>query len=372
MGNHFDHSPITLAERILNLLDEGSFTATYKYAVILGLIDLCMERTEKGLRAPEMVTTRQLAEKVLDLYWPHTMPFSVSRSMRVLHQNTKGQAQILSDIQRCRKALSDPSISLATARYVAPAKIDRLVKAIERTLIKMPLPRVQVIGGQEDRFIYDIAWRKGDVDRMQKEVTRYQKDAGGSFDNRIHFRPGVAEGLVLLNSLLRPILYRHWARMVAAINGLEESRLEEFLFGMSRKALIAVRPGLQAVQDNRCFYCGSKIGKKAEVDHFIPWSRYPNNGIYNLVLADERCNRDKRDFLASDEHVARWCRRNDTGTTSFNDLARIAEKCRIEGDVEKSLGVARSIYYHLPERTMLWMRGKEFSEIDINRVRDLL
>lgn len=32
------------AERVLTLLDEGSFTATYKYAVLLGLMDLCMER----------------------------------------------------------------------------------------------------------------------------------------------------------------------------------------------------------------------------------------------------------------------------------------------------------------------------------------
>jgi hypothetical protein len=31
------------AERVLTLLDDGSFTATYKHAVLLGLIDLCME-----------------------------------------------------------------------------------------------------------------------------------------------------------------------------------------------------------------------------------------------------------------------------------------------------------------------------------------
>jgi HNH endonuclease len=42
------------------------------------------------------------------------------------------------------------------------------------------------------------------------------------------------------------------------------------------------------------------------VDHFLPWARYPENGIENLVVTDPRCNNDKRDFLAAAEHVERW------------------------------------------------------------------
>ena len=37
-------------EKLLNLLDEGAFTATYKYAVLLGLIDLCREHSRGSLR----------------------------------------------------------------------------------------------------------------------------------------------------------------------------------------------------------------------------------------------------------------------------------------------------------------------------------
>ena len=35
-----DGGPIAFAERLLSLLDEGRFTATYKFAVLLALIDL--------------------------------------------------------------------------------------------------------------------------------------------------------------------------------------------------------------------------------------------------------------------------------------------------------------------------------------------
>lgn len=63
--------PYAVVERVIQLLDEGSFVSTYKHAVLLGLIDVC---TRQGLRAmpTSMVTTRQLAEAVIELYWPQT------------------------------------------------------------------------------------------------------------------------------------------------------------------------------------------------------------------------------------------------------------------------------------------------------------
>lgn len=60
---------IALAERILQLLDQGSFVSTYKYAVLLGLLDLCLERTSPDGTPPAELTTRELAEKVIELYW---------------------------------------------------------------------------------------------------------------------------------------------------------------------------------------------------------------------------------------------------------------------------------------------------------------
>lgn len=60
---------VAFAERVLALLDQGTFVATYKYAVLLALMDLCPEGTQRDGAAPDCVTTRQLAEKVVELYW---------------------------------------------------------------------------------------------------------------------------------------------------------------------------------------------------------------------------------------------------------------------------------------------------------------
>ena len=45
MSTPLGRDPFAFGEKLLSLLDEGAFTATYKYAVLLGLIDLCMEHS---------------------------------------------------------------------------------------------------------------------------------------------------------------------------------------------------------------------------------------------------------------------------------------------------------------------------------------
>ena len=42
-----ERDAIGLAERILAVLDEGRFSATYKFAVLSGLMDLCLENTTR-------------------------------------------------------------------------------------------------------------------------------------------------------------------------------------------------------------------------------------------------------------------------------------------------------------------------------------
>jgi hypothetical protein len=65
---------------------------------------------------------------------------------------------------------------------------------------------------------------------------------------------------------------------------------------------------LRDLQVGRCFYCNEPIVGRGHVDHFLAWSRWPNDAIENLVLAD-RCNLDKSDHLVTADHLTRWRRR---------------------------------------------------------------
>ena len=141
MTDRAQRGAIGFAEKLLELLDEGRYTATYKFAVLLALIDVCLERTQASGSPPDMVTTRQLAEKIVDLYWPHTVPFVDRGSPKVLKQNTTGQAEIVSAIMRFRaRRAPDPHAPRSQARLAARQEYERLVDRIEWKLSRCRCP----------------------------------------------------------------------------------------------------------------------------------------------------------------------------------------------------------------------------------------
>lgn len=361
-----DTGAIAFAEKLLALLDYGSFTATYKFAVLLGLIDLCLECSDKSGAAPSALTTRQLAQKVTELYWPQANVFAMAGSTTVLRQCTGGQAEILTEIRRFRAG--EVVAAAATpyeARRLAPDGYEALVGRVEWKLIEMPLPRLQVVGNREDPFIYRVGWES---DVGIRDVRR------GDFDNRILLVGDAGDHLVRLAGLLRPLIHRQWVAMVARINRdvVEDARLEEFMFGAERIPLERVRNPLRELQDNTCFYCGKKMRGPAEVDHFVPWARYPDNSIENLVVTDPGCNSAKRDFLAAAEHAAKWTRRMDHGLSGSCQLVEIAQATGWETRPGGTLSVARAIYLRLPPGAKLWLARNRYVDASRGELRTAL
>jgi hypothetical protein len=333
--------PFVFASKLLDLLRFGGFTATYKYAVLLGLMDLCVEFNARG-GAPTTITTPQLAEKVIEIYWPQTWPFERG----ILRQSTSGgQAKIVTQICEWRRQHAPAGQSLARARIEQPAAFATLVRRVEWTLVQMPLPKLQRVGQGVDNFIYSIAW-SDDVKKSEFN--------SASFDNRLLLEPDAAAQLIRVAPLLRPLIHREWTAMVADINALPIQRLESFLFEADDQIdLGPVRDLLLELQDNRCFYCGAKIKVDAQVDHFIARARHPDHGIDNLVAAHQACNGSKSDFLAHTEHLLAWARRFERSSA---DLEAMARRAAWERRPVRTANIVRTIYGQLDHGAVLWRR----------------
>ena len=355
------HPTVRFAEAVLLLLEQGGFVATYKYAVLLALIDLCLEGTNARGEPPETITTRQLAEAVVRLYWPQVRPYpDPSGGARELRQSSGRQAKIVSAVSQFRGPEGDATVSLPAARLRDPDGWQRLLDEVEWTLVSMPLPRLQVIGREHRPLLYRLAWGL-EIEQQRGRVRAYQQGRpGADFDNRLHLLPGVGEDLVALNGLLRPIIHREWARLVASYNDPAESRLEEFLFGASRVQLARVREPLVELQERRCFYCDRRLERAIEVDHFIPWARHAEDAIENLVAAHAQCNRDKRDFLAAADHLARWVPRFEPDQSLALALGGAALAVGWETQPQRVIGAARGLYLRLGEDARLWRSANDF------------
>lgn len=352
------------AERLLEVIDSGRRTATYKLALLLALVDLCAQRSDEEGRAPSELRTRDIAEQVAELYWPQVAPFRVQGWPEAfdLRQISNKRSTIV-DVLRSFRSESESSgvTSLWLARHRFQDSYEAAITRIERTLAEQPLPRLQTIGTSEAvfPFLYDIDWG------ANENFTPARLRSFGPRGPIIRLFPGAGDELVRLSPLIRPLIELHWTRMVARLSNVAtvEEDLRHHLFGSPRVPFSKMlRDGLADLQAGSCFYCGQHLLGATEVDHFIPRVRCGIDAIENLVLADRPCNGDKSDLLAAPALVSTWARRN---VESSRTLSMIAEMSNVDSDLTGTLAVARSIYSHLPQGgTPLWLGRKQIMTLD--------
>ena len=92
---------LNFLNNIQRLLREGDFSATYKFALLRALADLCVEN-EPRKDGSLTISIKNISEKYVNYYWPQVVPFvSVNSSYdpSILQQNSSGQAKIVSLIK---------------------------------------------------------------------------------------------------------------------------------------------------------------------------------------------------------------------------------------------------------------------------------
>lgn len=274
---------------------------------------------------------------MLALYYPQTRSYAASGGIeRELRQISMKSSPVLRSVFALRLAGDAHGCrTIGETRRRLPDDYRKALDAVEDTFVRYPIPLLQVVGSACLPFLYSADWSEGTTLRSLRASGR----------DRLHLLPGVADRLVVLGPLLRPLIELHWVRDVARWTGIatEDDGLRAHLFGSARTSFPAKLVGaLREVQQGSCFYCGDRLDSRGEVDHFLAWSRWPNDAIENLVIAD-RCNSAKSDHLVAPTHLERWMER----VTKTTDLATIAQECRWESEPGRTTALVRTTYGHL-------------------------
>jgi 5-methylcytosine-specific restriction endonuclease McrA len=335
-----------VVERLLRVIDEGSRSSTYKLALLLGLIDSLTE-----LGPVNTIPTRIIAEKVTEIYYKQAETFYLGDQAIELKQITNKKATVLQSLHDFMSSTtSGQSNSFLRSKKLNPEKFEKLLDSVEDTFVRYPIPLLQRIGKQDLVFLYSIDWQENTGIKTLRKVD----------SDRIQLLEGVGEVLIKLGPMFRSLIEIHWVRDVAKMNRLAttESELYGHLFGNERENFPdKMRKSLNELQSGKCFYCGYSINGKGEVDHFLPWSRKPNDSIENLVLADSRCNNSKSDFLVTRPILDTWENRL---KTQSSELRSIASESDWISDLIKTRKIVCNIFNSVVEGTPLWA-GKDSS-----------
>lgn len=311
---------VVFLRNMQRLLAEGQFVASYKFALLHALADLCVLKGDDS-GVPLDLQIHDIAEKFIELYWQQCRPFQASGqgSGIILAQNTGKQAAVISKVIQAQHECGG---SLFRLRQTAPDLWRSLTGDVRQVVSVMPLWKLQTVGSERLDFLYENVGR-GKI---------------------ITLKPGVAFCFRAFYGLLRDLIQGAWVRFVQKLNIYDLGNLTDlgsFLFGRERGVLEAYRPILLDVQAGRCFYCHKDLQNRMDVDHFVPWSRYPTDLGHNFVLSHPFCNNAKSDHLAAEDHLAAWIEQNKAHAAETD--ARLLEAA-LPHDLAASLRVAEWAY----------------------------
>ncbi len=327
--------------KIQRLFSEGSFVATYKFALLQALADLSVEKGDYSgdtLR----ISTREIARKLIQYYWRQTLPFvsPVGQEVSVLKQNTGRQAAVINLVTGFRREY-DGSLTKAKQDH---HRWNSLVSRVAMIVREMPLWKLQTVGQEEMSFLYE---------------NRHE-------GNELELYPSVAYNFRLFHRLIQDLIQGAWLRHVRSIRGNERilgesADLREFLFGSERESLYIYRSFLKEIQSGDCFYCQKQIRGSGDVDHFIPWVKYPVDLGHNFVLAHPKCNNSKRDYLAAEQHLENWFKRNDL---HFSALRQCFDEKNLIHDLNSSTQITCWAYEQAENaKAHVWVLNDETREI---------
>ena len=95
-----DADQLYFLTRIQKILDEGQFVATYKFALLVALIEIAIERGNDSGEVME-IKLDWLAEKFIELYWGHAREFCGT----VLSQNKGANIAVIHRLRNCSAKL---------------------------------------------------------------------------------------------------------------------------------------------------------------------------------------------------------------------------------------------------------------------------
>ena len=274
------------------LLESSSYTSTYKFALLVAMTNLSIE---SGISDSSecSISYEQLADHFIQLYWTQTLPFSDQDDDSILKQSsTAGQAKVITSILKLQQETKTTSIHMARTRNIK--KWQSTIKEVAQTIKNNPAKYLQSAQDKISReFLYV-----------------YNPKA-----NTIVLMPGIAYCFTRFSHIIHKLCQQYWTEFVRKNrhnqpNFSDDVDLQQFLFNQSRQNLKFLESVLMYTQQGQCFYCHKALRSNIEVDHFVPWSKYPIDTTHNFVLTDHKCNNSKRDYLAEELFYEKWLKRN--------------------------------------------------------------
>lgn len=197
---------VEFAQLLLRVVDEGKRTGTHKLVTLLALSSALEGSVDThGGGIPDSIPVAAVADGVFEVMWQQVAPFvplhgGQAVRLRQMRPNGRGAYAFFEATLQAHKAAED--LERPTWQQLClhdPALAAELRANVVKTLVKNPLPRLQVFGSAPVQFVYHWPWGP---DRSPRAIAREQSRP----EPAVEFVPGAAELMLAFAPMARPVI----------------------------------------------------------------------------------------------------------------------------------------------------------------------
>jgi|TARA_Y100000294_G_C8555857_1_gene337165 5-methylcytosine-specific restriction endonuclease McrA len=279
------------------ILDRGSFTTTYKFALLRALADW----GKSTPRGNNTITLVELAEKFIQYYWNLSMKFKIKENNYVMKEIKK----VCERCNQSQGAILDNFKTEFTEEY------NNLVNRVRGNAFKDVIRRLH----------------KGVPIEECAKLFEYDDLGEEALGDELTIPLQARQFLISHYSVVKNLALGSWVKFTEKTTN--SPRLYQKISGEVKRESLDKYDTFFSDDRNQtnCFYCNRElIANQQARDHVIPWSFILEDKAWNLVLCCQRCNSQKGDKIPSNNHIESLFQKNTellaTGHNFVNIQAR--------------------------------------------------
>lgn len=257
---------------------------TYKFGLIKSILDNLFngKQTDRGT----FYTYEEIFSRFAENYWNLVTKYGL-RQMRPDGKSTFSKVEVI---------LKNVVAARPVSAMLEFQSLDDMVRADVIKLVTKECKRY-VVGALYEDF----------------DGLIYEFELSG---NGLTLSPVFSEFMLKYKYEIEKLNYYAWAKFLEQENMNNDEALVRVLdkleLSTPRRADLSIYRELlyKEFEQSTCFYCGRKLRKTMQVDHFIPWDYVKDDKIWNFVLSCPECNSKKNNRLPRRDYIIQIVVRN--------------------------------------------------------------
>jgi len=308
------------------ILNSGSRSSTYKFGLLTSIVDYIIENPiEPQQNNFHFIPIFYLAKQFLAYYFPLVLN-DVKQGPEIKNKSSTKIRKLLLDFiefEKKSQRLQFPLITENTNKLLLfiendelPQTLVKLLFEIRRIIVDQPIQYIRNTKGDQVSIFgllanevnfqadYDIHRDTGLKLKWSKVKEKNTWNELLAVDNlSVFFGHQTYNEISTLRFWLRDVLIKRWAQECnERFNDKKLDLLRYFdLWKITPErdnVLIKKYRDIYLEQGLRiCMYCDKFVEKDLELDHLLPWSKFPVNGFWNLFPSCSSCNSKKSDKI---------------------------------------------------------------------------